>query len=409
MFPGKYVQYIIHISLCILVLSSCQSTEDVIIKRLREIKRKAHIRVEDLKCYASKKEVFTPVVLNPDDYIRKIDAAILVIDSLDNPSSSFELAIHLNQTIPEMNYIFSVFSTISDKQTTGRIYGLSQRDKNYVEYVLHRAKSASQKIDLEKVIYESLKDSQQVNGKVAIILMSYWDRLTSSIIQMLNRFQHHHKDKLCIYTIGLKTRKNCPKIMNEKGCGFSICETSVATGFGMADFVKQVFLKQVSHPIDIAIPDHQLTVPTPVLSVNDSDSDGVPDHHDRCPGTPMNLLVNDEGCWLPDMIFFQRDRSDLQPEAYPTLDQLVNMLRRNPSLSLEIHGHTCNTHTSQYNEALSINRAESARKYLIQKGISPDRIVIKGLSQAKPIYPNTSEDNRSKNRRVEFLLKRGAH
>jgi len=80
------------------------------------------------------------------------------------------------------------------------------------------------------------------------------------------------------------------------------------------------------------------------------------------------------------------------------------MLQRNPSLTLEIHGHTCNTHTSQYNEALSLRRAASAREYLIQKGISSDRIVIKGLAQVKPIQPNTSEENRAKNRRVEFWL-----
>jgi len=147
-----------------------------------------------------------------------------------------------------------------------------------VEYVLQSTKSASQKIEFEKLIHESLKDSQQVNGKVAIILMAHWDRITPSIIHMINSFQHHHKNKLCIYTIGLRTRKNCPKVMNETGCGFSICEKSIATGFGMADFVKQVFLKQVSRPVDIPIPNHQLNVPTPVLSANDSDSDGVPDH-----------------------------------------------------------------------------------------------------------------------------------
>jgi len=71
---------------------------------------------------------------------------------------------------------------------------------------------------------------------------------------------------------------------------------------------------------------------------------------------------------------------------------------------IEISGHTDNIGNMQANQVLSQNRAKSVYQYLINYGVAPARLVYKGYGQTQPIVPNTSDDNRSKNRRTEFKI-----
>ena len=147
-------------------------------------------------------------------------------------------------------------------------------------------------------------------------------------------------------------------------------------------------------------------IPQIELPINDSDSDGIFDHLDECPDSPIYAVVNKKGCWLPEMILFKKDRADIQAVDYDTLNKVISRLKNNPLFKVEIHGHTCNTHTNEYNKILSIRRAQSAKNYFILKGIASKRISIRGFANSKPIRSNTSEESRSKNRRVELYLRR---
>jgi outer membrane protein OmpA-like peptidoglycan-associated protein len=85
------------------------------------------------------------------------------------------------------------------------------------------------------------------------------------------------------------------------------------------------------------------------------------------------------------------------------LDQNGKILQENPDIKVEIVGHTDAMGSAKANQTLSEKRAESAKKYIIDKfNISDDRMIIKGYSDTRPITDNKSAEGRAKNRRVEF-------
>ncbi|PIQ20264.1 MAG: hypothetical protein COW65_16030 [Cytophagales bacterium CG18_big_fil_WC_8_21_14_2_50_42_9] len=103
-------------------------------------------------------------------------------------------------------------------------------------------------------------------------------------------------------------------------------------------------------------------------------------------------------------IFFAVDKATLLAESLPELDRLFALLQNKPDLRIALAGHTDNTNTVAYNQKLSEDRAGAVKVYLVQKGISPDRLSTKGYGNTRPIADNTTEAGKSKNRRVEFQV-----
>ncbi len=86
------------------------------------------------------------------------------------------------------------------------------------------------------------------------------------------------------------------------------------------------------------------------------------------------------------------------------IDEIVKFMRKYPYVFLEIHGHTDNQGTPDFNRDLSIRRAEAAKKLIVKAGIAPGRIITKGFGDTKPIASNDTEEGRAKNRRIEFHI-----
>ncbi len=103
-------------------------------------------------------------------------------------------------------------------------------------------------------------------------------------------------------------------------------------------------------------------------------------------------------------IFFDFDKATLRPESTNELDRLVNLLTENPTIKIELSAHTDSKGSDEYNMKLSQRRAESVVNYLINKGISSDRLIAKGYGETKPIDTNDTEEGRQNNRRVEFKI-----
>ena len=103
-------------------------------------------------------------------------------------------------------------------------------------------------------------------------------------------------------------------------------------------------------------------------------------------------------------IFFETGKSKLKPESYEALDKLLNLLRNNKDLKLEIAGHTDNVGSYSANKKLSTNRAKSVVDYMVGHGIDASRLEYKGYSYTEPIAPNDTPEGRQKNRRVEFEI-----
>jgi len=104
-------------------------------------------------------------------------------------------------------------------------------------------------------------------------------------------------------------------------------------------------------------------------------------------------------------IFFDFDRYVLKEESFPELNRMVEMMNESVELKISVEGHTDNIGTQQYNITLSERRAEAVVEYLVQKGISRNRLQSKGWGKSKPLVSNDDEiDGRELNRRVEFEI-----
>jgi len=105
------------------------------------------------------------------------------------------------------------------------------------------------------------------------------------------------------------------------------------------------------------------------------------------------------------MIYFDPNKTTITPTAAKALDRNGSLLKENPNIKVEIAGHTDPSGTEKANQKISEKRAESAKKYLMDKfGISESRLVSKGYGSTKPIADNKTEEGRAKNRRVEFRI-----
>jgi outer membrane protein OmpA-like peptidoglycan-associated protein len=103
-------------------------------------------------------------------------------------------------------------------------------------------------------------------------------------------------------------------------------------------------------------------------------------------------------------IFFETAKATLKPESFTQLEQVLKFMNSNPSMRMEISGHTDNTGSLKLNTRLSQARAESVVEYLVERGIDETRLDAKGYAFSQPIATNDTAEGRAKNRRVEFKI-----
>lgn len=114
---------------------------------------------------------------------------------------------------------------------------------------------------------------------------------------------------------------------------------------------------------------------------------------------------------LPGDVLFDFDKSDLRADALPVLGRIVNLLDGFPARSVAINGHTDSKGGNDYNDALSLRRAESVRRYLVEHVAAKARVFdVHGFGESQPVAPNAhadgsdDPDGRQKNRRVEIVI-----
>lgn len=136
--------------------------------------------------------------------------------------------------------------------------------------------------------------------------------------------------------------------------------------------------------------------PPPKKVVPDHSSTKVVDIHEVEPaiGTRVRL----------DNVQFDFDKATLLPGYEEELEKLVDVLTDYPFMRVEIEGHTDDEGSDTYNAKLSDDRAKAVADFLIKKKVEKERVSWKGYGESKPLKPNTSEENRAVNRRVEFRV-----
>ncbi|HEU5060724.1 MAG TPA: OmpA family protein, partial [Kofleriaceae bacterium] len=158
--------------------------------------------------------------------------------------------------------------------------------------------------------------------------------------------------------------------------------------------------------------------PAPPPQPSDGDGDGLLDDKDRCAKEPETANGFDDADGCPDEvpadvkkltgvisgIQFVQSTAELAPGSAAVLDETVAMLTKYPTVRIEISGHTDSSGDEQKNRALSQQRADAVRAYLVKRGIAEARLESKGYGPEFPIGNNATPDGRAQNRRVEFKL-----
>ena len=103
-------------------------------------------------------------------------------------------------------------------------------------------------------------------------------------------------------------------------------------------------------------------------------------------------------------VFFDFDKYNLRNESFVELDRVVQLLKENPGIEIEMSAHTDSKGADDYNYRLSDDRARSVREYIVSKGIDEKRIVSQGYGETKPVSTNETDEGRQLNRRVEFKI-----
>ncbi len=418
-----------------------------------------------VSCAAQKPQMmFQAQDLNPQlqagHYVQKVDTFIVIMDassSMKDPygrvtklKSAKEMVNRMNQTIPDLQ-LTAALRTFGQSwcpfaKKTALVYGPTAYSKAGLEEALKTVKWASGKSPMALAMDAASDDLKSTQGKTAVIIVSDGENMDNAPVAAGENMKTLFGERLCIYTVLAGNDPEGKRLLEQVAqagqCGFSVLAEDIASSKDMAGFAEKVFFERAEAkdsdgdgvlddvdkcpntpkgakvdrfgcPVDTdgdGVYDYLDQCPnTPKgVKVNrqgcplDTDGDGVYDYMDQCPSTPHGAKVNDKGCWVLERVQFDTGKWDIKPLAYAALDEVVAVLERNPTLNVEIEGHTDSVGAEAYNQKLSENRAKAVMEHLVKKGIQPERLSSAGYGFSRPIASNDTPEGRARNRRVEL-------
>jgi len=321
----------------------------------------------------------------PENFVVVFDSSSSMAETykgqLNTGNSKFavakDLVDRMNQTIPVLPIqgALVTFGTGISKAPVTTVYGLTDYTQDGFAEGLDKISRPGGTTPMGLGMEEAsalLKDSQ---GYIAVIVFS--DGVENSpatpALSAANALKEEFGDRLCIYTVFVGNNDKGRKIMNDlaatTACGSAKSADELATAGAMAAFVEEAFLEKA--PMKAAPAPAPL--PQPKIS------------------------------WILSGVTFEFDSAVLRPESKNILQDDIQILKENPQIQVEVQGHTDDTGTAEYNMGLSDRRAKSVKDYLISQGIAASRLTAKGYGESSPRFPNDSEANRARNRRVELV------
>lgn len=380
--------------------------------------------------------VFKSASLPEASFESKVDNFMVILDasySMNRPyKNQKKLSIAkafvstMNQTLPELDFNAGL-RTFGDycKQVTDvktkMLYGMAQYKTAGLASGLDQIQCAGGNSPLCAAITAASEDLKNVSGKTALIIVADGKDPVKDPLEAAKRLADQFGDRICIYSVLVGDDPHGMKVLEQisavSGCGFFQTAESLTSPVSMADFVKTVFLTEAPKPATVPRDsdgdgvtdsiDRCPNTPAGVVVDNlgcplDMDMDGVPDYKDQCPNTPRGATVDSRGCWMIGMINFDLDKAKILSDAIPVLNDIIEVMKKNPALQLKIAGHTCNIGKEAYNDKLSERRAIAAKEYLADHGVDEDRIITEGYGYEMPIKSNDTEKGREMNRRAEF-------
>jgi OOP family OmpA-OmpF porin len=333
--------------------------------------------------------------------LQKVDNFLVILDASGSMGEEYkgdtkltlakETVSNMNQKIPDIKLKGALRRFGRDlrayQQRTALLYAMAEYERDGFGEAVTGLKRNLGESPLALAMDAAGGDLQSVQGDMALIIVSDGKDMDDAPVMTAKRLKCQYAERLCIYTVQVG---DCPagkelleRIADAGHCGFSINADDIASDQGMANFVDGVFC---------------------LKGERDSDGDGVVDSKDKCPNTIRGAKVNKVGCWVVKGINFSTDKADVRPQDYAGLDEVVVVLKENPTIKVEIQGHTDNTGTEEYNQGLSQRRADAVKAYFVEKGIAEDRLSTIGYGESKPVDTNDTVEGRFQNRRVQLKV-----
>ena len=317
----------------------------------------------------------------------------------------------LNDTLPDNFKVNAGLRNFGSLTTdVGRVYGMDPYSKENMAAAVNSITGTAGVTPIGKAINYGSMDIKDLTGKTAVLLFS--DGINTAgtdPVAAAAAMKDTYGDNVCIYTVQLGAdpmgQETLAKVADAGKCGFAINGSELGNAAAMEKFVTDVFLAKA--PKKMAAP---VMAPEPEV---DSDGDGVPDSRDKCPDTPKGIRVDSDGCPIKIeqkisitlLIEFDFDKAVVKPIYHNDIEKVANFMKAYPDKNVELEGHTDSIGTDEYNKKLSIRRAESVKKYLVEKfGAPASRITTVGFGESKPVATNDTPEGRQKNRRVVALI-----
>jgi len=369
------------------------------------------------------------------DHNQKADHFIVITDASRSMADSYKGQKKINIS---KQVLYRLNSTISELGLTCRIITIGQTQRPHASktetiygpkrYIYSEFDNAIDSIDwasglspLNEAIDKTYSDLSKINGNINLFIISDAEGIenNNNILYSVKKLKNTYKDRLSIYPILVGNDSSGEKLLKNIALtgesGFFEKAENICSGQSMADYSKKAFLESASISSSTDIP--KTISPPAIISAenekdnendnynyneNDNDNDGITDDIDICPDTPANARVNQKGCMVLGDVSFDSDSWYIKKEMYPYLDEIVDIINNNPNLWFEIQGHTDYTGRAEHNKELSEKRARAVMDYLVDKGVSPERLSAIGLGSEKPVADNKTAEGKKANRRVEF-------
>jgi OOP family OmpA-OmpF porin len=356
---------------------------------------------------------FRPAAPAPAPRRQSVDTFIVVLDISPWMSDSYqkrleaerarEIVSRLNRTIPDLGLraglIASAAATCFGCEGDRLLYGPEPYRREEFAAVLSGMGEADARVS--RGLYGAAfryADLLATLGRVALIVVSDGENIFhGAAAKTAQKWKSALGERLCIYPILVGSDPAAFEVMRllsrVGGCGFAVSAEEIAAPESMAEYVQAVFLAGGA-----AAPPPPARPPG---AEADADGDGVPDRRDRCPGSPAGAPVGPDGCWSPRPIAFDSGQAAIRDSATPA--EIAAVLKANPDLTGEIHGHTDDTGPAAANARLARARAEALRDHLAARGIAAERLRVLAFGETRPAAGNDTAAGRALNRRAEFI------
>ena len=280
-----------------------------------------------------------------------------------------DVVTHLNQTIPELGYQSALVGFGSgscvNREDARVVYGpatYSRADFSNGLTMLECAGGITPMADGVNVGGDTVKGS----GQVALIIVSdFWQINSGAVIAAIDTLKADYGDRLCVHTIKVGDADEggdlAAALAGVNSCGSSVDAGSLASSAAMAGYVTDVLL---------------------------------------APATVVKYEKNT----MSASALFDHDKSNLKDEGKTALHALDESIKAKGASVVDINviGHTDSDGTEEYNQTLSVRRAEAVRDYMVSEGVDAAIIDVSGEGELNPIASNATKEGRAENRRVDI-------